>query len=47
LTPTGEESFRAAGRVWRKMLPRIEETVELTVKYDQIKNDQEVHHGDQ
>jgi DNA-binding PadR family transcriptional regulator len=42
LTPTGVESFRAAGRVWRKMLPRIEETVELT-----LKNNQEVDHGDQ
>jgi DNA-binding PadR family transcriptional regulator len=27
LTPVGEESFRAAARVWQKMLPRVEETV--------------------
>jgi SAM-dependent methyltransferase/DNA-binding PadR family transcriptional regulator len=27
LTPLGEESFRAAARVWQKMLPRVEETV--------------------
>lgn len=27
LTPLGEESFRAAARVWRKMLPKVEETV--------------------
>lgn len=27
LTPTGEESFRAAARVWQKMLPIIEESV--------------------
>ncbi len=31
LTPTGQESFRAAGRVWQKMLPKIQETVELTL----------------
>ena len=27
LTPAGEESFRAAARVWQKMLPLIEESV--------------------
>ena len=27
LTPLGEESFRAAARVWQKMLPKVEETV--------------------
>jgi PadR family transcriptional regulator PadR len=27
LTPSGEESFRAAARVWQKMLPKVEETV--------------------
>ena len=27
LTPTGEESFRAAARVWQKMLPQVEATV--------------------
>lgn len=27
LTPTGEESFRAAAMVWQKMLPKIEESV--------------------
>ncbi len=28
LSPSGEESFRAAARVWQKMLPKVEETVE-------------------
>ncbi len=28
LTDEGQEAFRAAGRVWRKMLPTVEETVE-------------------
>ena len=27
LTPTGEESFRAAARVWEKMLPKVHESV--------------------
>ncbi len=27
LTPAGEESFRAAARVWSKMLPRVQESV--------------------
>ena len=27
LTPAGEESFRAAARVWQKMLPTIEQSV--------------------
>jgi DNA-binding PadR family transcriptional regulator len=27
LTPTGEESLRAAAEVWQKMLPKIEESV--------------------
>jgi DNA-binding PadR family transcriptional regulator len=27
LTPSGEESFRAAARVWQKMLPQVEATV--------------------
>ena len=27
LTPTGEESFRAAARVWEKMLPAIKTTI--------------------
>ena len=27
LTPTGEESFRAAARVWEKMLPKVHEFV--------------------
>jgi len=31
LTPTGEESLRTAGRLGRKMLPKIEETFELTL----------------
>ena len=28
LSASGEESFRAAARVWQKMLPKVEETVE-------------------
>ena len=28
LTPTGENAFRAAGRVWEKMLPKVETCVE-------------------
>lgn len=27
LTPAGEESFRAAARVWAKMLPKVQESV--------------------
>ena len=27
LTPLGEESFRAAARVWEKMLPKVRDTV--------------------
>ncbi len=27
LTPTGNESFRAAARVWEKMLPKVEDSV--------------------
>ena len=28
LTPTGEESFRAAARVWEKMLPMVQQRME-------------------
>lgn len=28
LTPTGREAFRAAGRVWQKMLPQLQKTVD-------------------
>jgi len=28
MAPLGVEAFRAAGRVWRKMLPQVQETIE-------------------
>jgi PadR family transcriptional regulator, regulatory protein PadR len=31
LTPSGEESFRAAARVWQKVLPQVEATVALAL----------------
>ena len=31
LTPTGEEAFRAAARVWQQMLPKVEDCIDLAL----------------
>ena len=31
LTPTGQEAFRAAARVWQQMLPTVEDCIELAL----------------
>jgi hypothetical protein len=31
LTDTGEEAFRAAARVWQRMLPTVEDCIDLAL----------------
>ena len=41
LTETGEEAFRAAARVWQRMLPKVEDCIELALpKSDSISGSQ-------
>jgi DNA-binding PadR family transcriptional regulator len=34
LTPAGVESFRAAARVWEKMLPKVQDAVDQALGWD-------------